>query len=129
MYIFNNSPTLQINMHLRRKNLSVFVAYLLLFAFSAIQVTEVLHNHVDDHHVPSTVSLKQQDAELSLADALQKCKICKDLSNRQIAFEPLEVFSYNFSLNIPAEGSKAVYKQKLFETAVSTWTNKGPPMS
>lgn len=116
-------------MHKLRSNLSVFVAYLLMFAFSAIQVTEVLHNHVDDHHVPSTVSLKQQDAELSLADALQKCKICKDLSSRQIAFEPLEVSSYNFNLGIHAEPLKAVYKQNLFETAVNTWTNKGPPVS
>lgn len=114
-------------MHKLRNTFSVFLAYLLLFAFCTIQVTEVLHNHVDDHHVPGTFSFEKHSAELYPSDAVQKCKICKDLSSRQIAFQPLEVTLYNFALNIPATRLTVVYKQKLFEAAVNTWTNKGPP--
>ena len=116
-------------MHKLRNTFSVFLTYLLLITFCAIQVTEVLHNHVDDHHVPSTSSLKKHTAELTLADAVQKCKLCKDLSSRQIAFQPLDIASYDFALSIPAERLTIVYKQKLFEAAVNTWTNKGPPIS
>ena len=116
-------------MHKLKNTFSVFFAYLLLFAFCAIQVTEVLHHHVDDHHVSGALILKNHSADLSLADAVQKCKICKDLSSRQSAVQPLEIASYNFALSVPAVQLTAVYKQTLFEAAVNTWTNKGPPIS
>jgi len=116
-------------MHKLRNILSVFVAYLLLLTFSTIQVTEVIHNHVEDHHVPSHEGLKKQTPEITLADAVQKCKFCKDLSSQQIAFHPLEINTFDFEVTRPSTAVGAVYEHKLFETAVNTWTNKGPPIS
>ena len=116
-------------MHKLRNTFSVFVAYLLLFAFSIIQVTEVIHNHVEDYHVSAAQSLKKRSAEINLAHALQKCKFCKDLSSQQIAFQPTLIAAFDFRIHIPVLKLNAVYTQKLFDTAVNTWTNKGPPIS
>lgn len=116
-------------MHKLRNILSVFVAYLLLFVFSTIQVTEVIHNHVEDHHVLSHADLKKQSSEITLADSVQKCKFCKDLSSQQIAFSPLEIATFDFAITGPSVAVIAASGHKLFDTAVNTWTNKGPPIS
>ena len=116
-------------MHNLRNQFSVFVTYLLLFSFSMIQVTEVVHNHVEDHHVSVTEGINKQAAEITIADAVLKCKFCKDLSNQQIGMQPLDIATFDFAIHSPLTSKKAVYTQKLFETAVNTWTNKGPPIA
>jgi hypothetical protein len=94
-----------------------------------IQVTEVVHNHVDDHHVFVTEGIDKPGSEITIADAVLKCKFCKDLSNQQIGMQALEISVFDFAVAIHSQTLTALYTQKLFDVAVHTWTNKGPPIS
>jgi len=116
-------------MHQLRNQFSVFITYLLLFSFSMIQVTEVIHNHVEDQHVSSIEALDEPASGITIADAVLKCKFCKDLSTQQIGMKPLEIAVFDFTVPTTARTPNAIYTQKLFDVAVHTWTNKGPPIS
>lgn len=116
-------------MHHLRNQFSVFITYLLLFSFSMIQVTEVVHNHVEDQHVSSTEGLDKPASGITIADAVLKCKFCKDLFSQQIGTQPLEIAVFDFAVPRMAKTVSTIYTQKLFEVAVHTWTNKGPPIS
>lgn len=116
-------------MHNLRNQFSVFVTYLLLFSFSMIQVTEVVHNHVEDHHVSMAKGIDKPGSEITIADAVLKCKFCKDLSNQQIGMQALEIWAFDFAVARNSQTVAAIYTRKLFDVAVHTWTNKGPPIS
>ena len=98
---------------------------LLLLMFSVIQIVPALHHHTD------TVNSSQVSAEISgkhtLGSHSADCLICNFLAHKQVDY-PSQFSALSISIFVTKPVTcNTDYSRQLFETAVHSWTNKGPP--
>ncbi len=106
-----------------------YTAFFLLLIFSAVQVIQCLHHHAEENHAAFSVKDDHHSsgAQFHIADV--KCELCDYLRDHQPrCFFPKQP-PFDVVFNIPPRTPSASFTESLFERAVHTWTNKGPPVS
>lgn len=111
------------------RQFSCFIACMLLLIFSTVQLTELLHSHAEENHCAQSLTVKKNNSDAAITKYIAKCKFCKDLAHKQLhhfyTTVPTSVVMLTSFATKPQHGAA----QKLFETAIHCWTNKGPPSS
>jgi hypothetical protein len=110
-----------------KRNLLNIVSLLLLLIFSVIQVLPALHHHSEADTAYQKSFSKQNSSKHSLNKHSADCLICDFVANKQLDYpSDLSAVTVHLFAGKPVT-LNADYCQQLFETAVHTWTNKGPP--
>ena len=111
------------------RQFSFFITCMLLLIFSTVQLTELLHSHAEENHCAQSLTIKKYNGSAAVAKYIAKCKFCKDLAHKQLHhFYTAVPSSVVILKSFPIKRQHGA-AQKLFETAIHCWTNKGPPSS
>ena len=111
-----------------KKSLIQIGSLLLLLVFSVIQVLPAFHLHTETVNISHSAASDGLSASHVIDNDAPDCLICDFIANKQLDYpSTFEV------VGVSILGSKPVtlnadYSQQLFETAVHTWSNKGPPI-
>jgi hypothetical protein len=110
-----------------KRSLTQIGPLLLLLIFSVVQLLPVLHHHTENLRVTFHRAAENTSGKYAIDTPAPDCLICDYVAHKQAdypsTFNPitLTVFAAkSITLNTDRY-------QQLFETAVHTWTNKGPP--
>ncbi|WP_443936798.1 hypothetical protein [Pedobacter sp. MW01-1-1] len=109
------------------KKAQISLIWLLLLVFSALQILPSIHFH-SHSSAKKYVSLEKSSAKQLLTEDENDCSICDFVIHKHIEFQetpsPIMVTCFATKEVKMITG----YQQQLFERAVHTWTNKGPPV-
>jgi hypothetical protein len=108
-----------------KRKLFATTSWLLLLIFSAVQVLPALHHHTETLHISQHTAFKH--SEYKIDKHTSDCLICNFVAHKQIDL-PINFAEFTIAYN---PGKPLVldidYSQHYFQSAVHTWTNKGPP--
>lgn len=103
-----------------------FFAFFLLLLFTFMQAGAALHVHLNDQGHQGLASSKTSSKHF-LIKGTSKCRLCEYNHHRM---PDLATATQLISLKCVLTAFRSLkvnYIQRFFETAVHTWTNKGPP--
>jgi hypothetical protein len=110
-----------------KRSLTQIGPLLLLLIFSIVQLLPVLHHHPEIRKTSLTTVSGNTSGKHTIDTPAPDCLICDFIAHKQADY-PSTFTALTFTVfAVKPITLNTDHSQQLFETAVHTWTNKGPP--
>ncbi len=110
-----------------KRSLTQIGPLLLLLIFSVVQLLPVLHHHTETLKVAFHPAAENTSSKHVIDTPAADCLICDFIAHKQADY-PSTFTALTFTaFEVKPITLSTTHFQQLFETAVHTWTNKGPP--
>lgn len=109
------------------RNIDKYFAFLLLLVFTAIQVAQCVHIHNEEEsYITSVDTADTSDVELHKANS--SCKVCNYYHQQSKHLHSSIAIPLSY-INTEVAILSVGFTERLFESSVHTWTNRGPPLA